>query len=148
VLSWLESNPLSKLHGSINKRERLSNYHLLNIIEYLFCESLFGQVMLIEKSVEEKVRQKKCGRKIMAGKLWQKKCGRKIAVEKVRQEKCGRKIVAGKVWQKNRGSRTLQEEKRYGFHMCSVEFMNLVEGFLCKSVGFPIASLGLVVQLI
>jgi len=26
----------------------------LNIIEYLFCERLFGQVLLIEKSVAEK----------------------------------------------------------------------------------------------
>ena len=35
----------------------------------------------------------------------------------------------------------------YGFHMCSVEFMNLVEGFPCKFVGRPLESLGLVVEL-
>jgi hypothetical protein len=34
----------------------------------------------------------------------------------------------------------------YGFHMCSVESMNLVEGFPCKYVGFPLGSLGLVVE--
>jgi hypothetical protein len=32
--------------------------------------------------------------------------------------------------------------------MCSVEFMNLVEGFPCKSVGCPLGSLGFVVELI
>jgi hypothetical protein len=31
----------------------------------------------------------------------------------------------------------------YGFHMCSVESMNLVEGFPCKYVGFPLGSLGI-----
>jgi hypothetical protein len=40
----------------------------------------------------------------------------------------------------------LQEEKRYGFHMCSVELMNLVEGLPCKSIGCPLGSLGLVVE--
>jgi hypothetical protein len=97
------------------------------------------------------VQQEKCGRKI-AGKI----CGRKSAaeksVEKVRQKKCGRKSVAEKSWQKNRQQKSrqqmLQEEKRYGFHMCSVEFMNLVEGFPCKYVGCPLGSLGLVVELI
>jgi len=38
--------------------------------------------------------------------------------------------------------------KRYGFRMCSVESMNLVEGFPCNSIGFPLGSLGLVVELI
>jgi hypothetical protein len=42
----------------------------------------------------------------------------------------------------------LQEEKRYSFHMCSVEFMNWVEGFPCKSIGCRLGSLGLVVELI
>jgi hypothetical protein len=42
----------------------------------------------------------------------------------------------------------LQEDKMYGFHMCSVEFMNLVEGFPCKSIGCNPRSLGLVVELI
>ena len=42
----------------------------------------------------------------------------------------------------------LQEEKFYGFHMCSVELMNLVESFPCKSIGFPLGSLGLAVELI
>jgi hypothetical protein len=164
----------------------------LNIIEYLFCERLFGQVLLIEKSAAEKVRQEKCGRKSAAGKLRQKKCGRKVW-----QEKCGKKSVAGKVWQKKCGRKSVEEKcgrkrkvwqkkcggrksvaekvrqekcgkvrikkpcrkgaeksrqqnatrrKRYGFHMCSVELMNLVEGFPCKSVGCPLGSLGLVVE--
>jgi hypothetical protein len=30
--------------------------------------------------------------------------------------------------------------------MCSVEIMNLVEGFSCKSVVFPLGSLGLGVE--
>jgi hypothetical protein len=42
----------------------------------------------------------------------------------------------------------LQEEKSYGFHMCVVEYMNLVEGLPCKSIGCPLGSLGLVVKLI
>jgi hypothetical protein len=51
----------------------------LNIIEYLFCERLFRKVLLIEKSAVEKVlSQKKCGRKIMAGKGQHKNHGRKI----------------------------------------------------------------------
>jgi hypothetical protein len=66
----------------------------------------------------------------------------------VRQKKCGRKIVAGKVSRKNHDNITLQEEKRYGSHMCSVEFMNQVEGLPCKYVGCPIGSLWLVVELI
>jgi hypothetical protein len=112
-----------------------------------------------KKCAAEKVRQKKCGRKSeKAEKVWQKKCGRKSvaekcgrksvaekSAEKVRQKKCGKKSQKN---QQNRGSRMLQEEKRYGFHMCSVEFMNLVEGFPCKSVGCPLGSLGLVVELI
>jgi hypothetical protein len=55
----------------------------LNIIEYLFCERLFGHVLLIEKSVARKVRQKKRGRKTAAEKVQQKNHGRKIVVEKV-----------------------------------------------------------------
>jgi hypothetical protein len=42
----------------------------------------------------------------------------------------------------------LQEETIYGFHMCSVEFMNLVEGFPYKYVGFPFSSLGIVGELV
>jgi hypothetical protein len=118
------------------------------------------------KSAAEKVRQKKCGRKSAAEKVRQKKCGRKSA-EKVQQEKkkCGRKSAAGKVrqkkcsrkmaekWQWIRGSKTAATErykkkKRYGSHMCSVEFMNQVEGFPCKYVGCPLGSLWLVVELI
>jgi regulator of replication initiation timing len=105
----------------------------LNIIEYLFCERLFGQVLLIEKSAAEKVRQKSVA----------KKCGRKITTEKVRQEKCVTEKPA-----KNPRQQNATRRKRYGFHMCSVEFMNLVEGFPCKSVGCPLGSLGLVVELI
>jgi hypothetical protein len=56
----------------------------LNIIEYIFCERLFVQVLLIEKSAAEKVRQEKCDRKSV--------------VEKSRQENCDRKSAAGKVW--------------------------------------------------
>ena len=126
-LSGSEGNPLRKLHGSINKRERISHQNLLNIIEYIFCERLFGQVLLIEKSAVGKVRQKKCDRKSVAEKLWkknhskksvtkksqqkkydrkshQKNCGRKSATEKLLQKKCGRKITAEKMRQKNRDS--------------------------------------------
>jgi hypothetical protein len=56
--------------------------------------------------------------------------------------------VAAESWQQNRDNIMLQEEKMYGFHMCSVEFMNLVEGLPYKSVGFPLGSLWLVVELI
>jgi hypothetical protein len=63
----------------------------LNIIEYIFCERLFGKVLLIEKSAVEKMQQEKCSRKITAGKVRQKKCGRKSVAEKSWQEKCGRK---------------------------------------------------------
>jgi hypothetical protein len=49
----------------------------LNIIEYLFCERLFGKVLLIEK--------------IVVGKVWQKKCGRKITTEKSAIEKSWQK---------------------------------------------------------
>jgi hypothetical protein len=82
----------------------------LNIIEYLFCERLFGKVLLIEKSAAEKVRQK---RKNAAGKSWQKNVqqkmrqknhGRKSAAEKVRQKNRGRK--SRKTAQKNRGQKT------------------------------------------
>jgi hypothetical protein len=45
----------------------------LNIIEYLFCERLFGQVLLIEKSVAEK-----CGRKSVAEKVRQKNAAEKV----------------------------------------------------------------------
>jgi hypothetical protein len=69
-------------------------------------------------------------------------------VEKPWQKNRGRKITAADSWHQNHGNKTLQEEKMYGFHMCSVEFMNLVEGFPCKSVGCPLGSLGLVVELI
>jgi hypothetical protein len=62
----------------------------LNIIEYLFCERLFGQVLLIEKSAGKV--QEKCGRKSAAEKVRQKKCGRKSVAEKVRQKKCDRKM--------------------------------------------------------
>ena len=59
---------------SINKRVRVSHYHLLNIIEYLFCERLFGKVLLIEKN-----------------------CNRKSAAKKVRQENCDKKSAAKKL---------------------------------------------------
>jgi hypothetical protein len=85
----------------------------LNIIEYLFCEILFGKVLLIEKSaaekvagklrkksVAEKVWKEKCGRKIVVGKPWQKKCGRKSATEKSRQKHHDRKSAAEKSQQK------------------------------------------------
>jgi hypothetical protein len=119
------------------------------------------------KIVAGKVRQKKCGRKSATEKLWQEKCGRKSVVGKVWQKKCGRKIVAGKVWQekcskksvtKNHGNGFAVEKPRqqnsatrkkgYGFHMCTVEFMNEVEGLPCKYVGCPLESLWLVVELI
>jgi hypothetical protein len=58
----------------------------LNIIEYLFFERSFWQVLLIEKSVAGNVRQEKCGRKTAVEKSRQKKCDRKIAVEKSRQQ--------------------------------------------------------------
>jgi hypothetical protein len=92
-----------------------------------------------QENVVGKVRQKKCGRKIAAGKVRQKNRGRKSAAGKSRQKV--RKSAAEKSRQQNATRR-----KRYGFHMCSVELMNLVEGFPCKSVGCPLGSLGLVVE--
>jgi hypothetical protein len=65
----------------------------------------------------------------------------KIAAKKMWQKKCSRKIVAVKPRQWNATRR-----KRYGFHMCSVESMNMVEGLPCKAVGYPLVSLGLVVE--
>jgi hypothetical protein len=38
--------------------------------------------------------------------------------------------------------------KMYGFHMCIIESMNLVEVFPCKSVGCSLESLGLAIELI
>jgi hypothetical protein len=46
----------------------------LNIIEYLFHERLFGQVLLIEKSAAGKVRQKNRGRKSAKEKSRQQHC--------------------------------------------------------------------------
>jgi hypothetical protein len=66
----------------------------------------------------------------------------------VREKNHGRKNVAVDSRQQNHRSRMLQEEKSYCFHMRSVEFMNLAEGFPCKSVGFPLGSLWIVVELI
>ena len=49
------------LHESINKRQSINkesgmlHLNLLNIIEYLFFERLFGQVLLIEKCAAGKV---------------------------------------------------------------------------------------------
>jgi hypothetical protein len=73
----------------------------LNIIEYLFCERLFGKVFLIEKSAE-----KKCNRKIVAEKVRQENSDRKGVTEKSWQKKCDRKITAEKVRQKNRGRKS------------------------------------------
>jgi hypothetical protein len=107
--------------------------------------------------VVEKSRQEKCDRKIMATKVRQKNRGKKSVAEKSRQEKCDRKIVATKVQQKNHGKKSAEKKsrqqnatrrKRYGFHMYSVESMNLVEGLPCKYIVCPLGSLGLVVELI
>jgi hypothetical protein len=88
--------------------------------------------------------------------LWKKNCGRKITAEKsagITTSKIAAKnhdnkitknnkihdniIVATKSWQQNHGYRnkicnrsTTTRRKRYGFHMCSVESMNMVEVFL------------------
>jgi hypothetical protein len=70
--------------------------------------------------------------------LQQEKCGRKTAIEKVRQKNRDRKTVATKHYKK----------KGYGSHICSVEFMNQVEGLPCKYVEWPLESLWLVVELI
>jgi hypothetical protein len=65
------------------------------MVEYIFCERLFGQALLIEKSVAEtkKSRQENCRKK----KVRQKNRSRKIVTGKVRQKNCGRKTVAEKV---------------------------------------------------
>jgi hypothetical protein len=65
----------------------------LNIIESLFFERLFGQVLLIEKSAAGKAWQEKYDRKSVTSKMRQKKCGRKSVTSKMRQKKCGRKSV-------------------------------------------------------
>jgi hypothetical protein len=87
---------LRKLHGSINKRERLSHSHIFNKIEYLFCERLFGKVLLIKKST--------------AGKLWKINCDRKTVAKKVQQKNCGRKSVVEKSWQKNYDKKSAVEK--------------------------------------
>jgi hypothetical protein len=79
--------------------------------------------------VEEKVRQKNHGRKSATEKPWQKKCGKKITTANLQQQNATRR-------------------KMYGFHMCSGESMNMVEGFPCKSVGCPLGILGLAIELI
>jgi len=66
----------------------------------------------------------------------------------VQQKYRDRKIVVVVLWQQNYGRKTLQEAKIYGFDICSVEFLNLVEGFPCKYIVFPLGSLGFVVDLI
>jgi regulator of replication initiation timing len=115
-----------------------------------------------EKVLQKKVRQENSGRKSAIEKLWQenhsrksaaekpwqkkvlqKNRGRKSATEKPQQKKCCRKTVTEKSRQQNATRR-----KRYGFHMCSVELMNLVEVFPCKYVGCPLGSLGILVELI
>jgi hypothetical protein len=57
------------------------------------------------------------------------------------------KIAAVESRQKNHGNITLQEEKGMVF-MWSVEFMNLLEGFPCNSIGCPLGSLRIFVELI
>jgi hypothetical protein len=98
------------------------------------------------------VRQEKCGKKITVGKVRQKKCSKKIMAGKVWQKKCGRKSTAEKPRQENRGKKSATTEcykkKRYGFHMCSVDLMNQVDGLSCKYVGCPLGSLWIVVELI
>jgi hypothetical protein len=76
----------------------------LNIIEYLFCERLFGHVLLIEKSAAE------C--KSVAEKVWQKNHSRKIAVEKSQQENCDKKNAGGKSQQKKCGKKIAAEKVR------------------------------------
>jgi hypothetical protein len=67
-----------------------------------------------------------------------------------RQQNHDNKIMAIESWlEKQICNRSMATRiKIYGFHMCSVESMNLVEGLACKSVGYPLGSLGLVVELI
>ena len=79
----------------------------------------------------------------MAEKSRQKNRGKKSVIEKLQPKNHSNIIVVAKSRQQNATRR-----KRYGFHMCSVEFMNLVEGFPCKFVGCPLGSLGLVVEFI
>jgi hypothetical protein len=66
-------------------------------MEYLFCERLFGYVLLIEKSAVGKLKKKKCSRKITTEKVQHEKCGMKTGseseVEKVRQKNHSRKIL-------------------------------------------------------
>jgi hypothetical protein len=49
---------------------------------------------------------------------------------------------------KTAATKRYKKKKGYGFHMCSVEFMNQVDGFPCKYVGFPLGRLWLDVELI
>jgi hypothetical protein len=87
------NNLNNKVNGELPKIRKVGCYmNLLNIIEYLFCERLFGKVLLIEKSVAGKVRQKKCEKKSR-----KKKCDRKIMAEKVRQKNRDRKSAAEKL---------------------------------------------------
>jgi len=50
----------------------LSFNHLLNVIEYLCCERLFGQVLLIEKIAPEKAWYENYSRKSAEKKVWKK----------------------------------------------------------------------------
>jgi hypothetical protein len=46
-LSWLEGNPFRKLHGSINKRERLSYKHHFYHIEYILLCKVYCRYSMI-----------------------------------------------------------------------------------------------------
>jgi hypothetical protein len=96
--------------------------------------------------VAKKVWQEKCGRKIAEEKVWKEKYDRKRTVEKSQQEKCDRKKCDKKTTTKNVRQQNATRRKMYGFHMCSVELMNIFEGFPCKYVGFPLGSLGFFVE--
>jgi hypothetical protein len=110
------------------------------------------------KSGVEKVWQEKCVRKSVKGKLWKEKCSKKVrhknhsrksAAEKPQQKKCGRKITRQWIYDnKTVATECYKRKKMYGSHMCSVEFMNQIEGFPCKYVGCPLGSLWVAIELI
>jgi hypothetical protein len=61
-----------------------------------------------------------------------------------RQKTHGSEFATTKPRQQN----ATRRKQGYGFHMCSVEFMNHYEGLPCKYVGCPLGILWLAVELI
>ena len=95
----------------------------MNIIEYIFCQRLFGQVLLIEKN---------CSKKSAAEKVQSEKCSKKSATETSRQKNRGRKSATEKSRQKTLAEK-LQQQHGWGLFMR--DMVHLVWGMFCE-LGF------------